>query len=116
MTLCTEISCGDSTGVGDVFVAIVPVKVRIKGSNNIITTYAAQDPYSTAAFVTDSLLAKLGAKGKPSEILLTTMEKEQSVMKTQEVLNIEVLDIDENNIVHVPVAYSRKSQIGRAHV
>jgi len=106
--MCTEVGCKDQLGAGSVYVAIVPVKVRVKGSDKTIVTYAAQDPYSTAAFVTENLVNKLGIKGKSSEITLTTLEKTCSSMKTTEITNLEVLDLDENTVIRIPVAYSKR--------
>lgn len=106
---CVETSrCGSHTGAGEVYVAIVPVKVRMQGSDTVITTYAAQDPYSTAAFVTQSLMDKLQVKGKNTKISLTTMEKENSVFKTKIISNLEVMDLDENQKILVPLAYSKQ--------
>lgn len=98
---------GSHIGAGEVFVAIVPVKIKLKGSDNSVITYAAQDPYSTAAFISEKLVRSLGAKGLDTKISLTTMEKKNSTLKTKLVSDLEICDLDENNIVYLRAAYMK---------
>ncbi|KAK3753087.1 hypothetical protein QZH41_001789 [Actinostola sp. cb2023] len=43
--------------------AVIPVKVRVKGTDNCMVTYAFLDNGSTSSFCTESLMKQLGAPG-----------------------------------------------------
>ena len=66
--------CG-STGVGDpsVGLAVVPVKVKAKGREAVVKTYAFPGPGSNTSFCTDHLIERLGVTGTKRTLSLTTM-------------------------------------------
>ena len=57
----TKARCNDVTGAGisEVGMPIVPVKVRARGSNRTILTYAFLDPGSNTTFCTSDLMGQL---------------------------------------------------------
>ena len=57
---------------------VLPVKVKVKDFNRTVETYAFLDGDSNTSFITESLLTELGAKGDPTTLSLTTMEREKS--------------------------------------
>ena len=57
---------------------VVLVKVRAKGSNTFINTYAFLDGGSNTTFCSDQLLKDYGVRGVDTTLSLTTMERENS--------------------------------------
>eukprot|EP00094_Tigriopus_californicus_P013834 TCALIF_13389-PA protein Name:"Protein of unknown function" AED:0.33 eAED:0.33 QI:0/0/0/0.66/1/1/3/0/724 len=106
----SPISIGERVdGYRDICLAIVPVKVRIRGQIDFISTYAAQDPYSTATFMTEALANELNARGVKTKIMLTTMDRSNRELDTKIVVNVEVCDMEEENLLHLPPTYTRPS-------
>ncbi|XDV20313.1 hypothetical protein PO909_025662 [Leuciscus waleckii] len=68
-----------ATGAGNVnsVLAIVPVHVKVKKGNKIVTTYAFLDPGSNVTFCTEKLMASLNVTGRKTSILLKTMGGER---------------------------------------
>ena len=58
--------------------AILPVKVKAKGSDQMIQTYAFLDNGSNASFCSEKLANQLNLSGKRTTLSLTTMERENS--------------------------------------
>lgn len=54
---------------------VVPVKVRAKGSDTTVHTYAFLDGGSNTSFCSEQLMKRLGVKGVNTTISLTTMER-----------------------------------------
>ncbi|XP_034074694.1 uncharacterized protein LOC117547890 [Gymnodraco acuticeps] len=98
-----DIGAGEPEGT----LAIVPVKVKTKQGNTIITTYAFLDPGSTATFCTESILQQLQVTGRNTKILLRTMNKEESV-KTSVACDLEICGLESNQYVALPPVYSQK--------
>ena len=88
--------------------AILPVKVKAKGSDEMIQTYAFLDNGSNASFCSEELAKQLNLSGKETTLSLTTMEKENSRADCC-VVSLDVLDIDEENLVELPVVFTRPS-------
>lgn len=88
--------------------AILPVKVKAKGCGQAIQTYAFLDNGSNASFCSEELAKRLNLSGKKTTLSLTTMEKENSKTNCQ-VVSLEVLDLDEENLVELPVVFTRPS-------
>ena len=84
---------------------VVPVKVRAKGSNTLLRTYAFLDGGSNTTFCSDQLLKDLGARGIGTTLTLTTMERENST-KASSLVQLEVFDLDENNFIELPLVFS----------
>jgi len=85
--------------------AIVTVKVKAKGSDEVTETYAFLDGGSNTTFLTDNLKERLNLKGKQTTLSLTTMEKEDSKTESS-IVSLEVLDLDGNNLIELPMAFS----------
>ena len=92
-------------GVSTTGMAIVPVKVKCKGSDKMILTYAFLDAGSNTTFCTDELLKELGSTGEKTTLSLTTIQNE-SIPTECHVVNLEVFDINENNLVDLPYVFS----------
>ena len=80
---------------------IVPVKVKGRGSGEIIATYALLDNGSTSTWCTESLAKKLGVMGPCIEVSLSTIEKHCNPMSCRRVC-LEILDMDEINMIELP--------------
>lgn len=87
--------------------AILPVKVKAKGSNRMVQMYAFLDNGSNASFCSEKLAKELNLNRKRTMLSLTTMEEDS---KTDcQIVSLEVLDLDEENIFEVPVVFTRPS-------
>ena len=84
---------------------VVPVKVRAKGSDTTVHTYAFLDGGSNTSFCSEQLMKRLGVKGVNTTISLTTMERESSTRKC-ELVQLEVLDLEEENFIELPLVFS----------
>jgi len=60
--------------------AIVLVKVKHKGSDTAIVTYAFLDNGSSSTFCTESRMKQLGINSLKTRISLTTLEKKGSLV------------------------------------
>ena len=88
--------------------SIVPVKVNVKGQDKKVLTYAFLDPGSNTSFCTEDLLKKLNAKGERATLSLTTMGKSNETIECS-LVNLEVSDIGNQNLIELPMVYSRPS-------
>ena len=87
--------------------AIVPVKVKRKGSDTAIITYVFLDSGSSSTFCTESVMKQLGIDGLKKRISLTTLEKIDSLVESFLVRDLVISDLDENNFIALPVLYTR---------
>ena len=88
--------------------SIVPVKVNVKGQDKKVLTYAFLDSGSNTSFCTEDLLKKLNAKGERATLSLTTMGKSNETIECS-LVNLEVSDIGNQNLIELPMVYSRPS-------
>ena len=86
---------------------IVPVKVKGRGSGEIIATYALLDNGSTSTWCTESLAKKLGVMGPRIEVSLSTIEKHCNPMSCRRVC-LEILDMDEINMIELPEVLTKE--------
>ena len=106
-----SVKADEHTGAGNVqkcTLSIVPVQVKCTKGSKIINTYAFLDPGSSATFCTENLLNKLNIRGKRTNILLKTMNQEQSVIAYM-ANGIEVSALNENNFIALPEVYTQKT-------
>ena len=96
-------NCTKTSVVG---LAVVPVKVKAPGSERTVKTYAFLDNGLNTSFCSEELAMQLGLSGRPTTLSLTTMEKENSRAKSL-VVSLEVFDLEEENIVALPVVFTR---------
>ena len=87
--------------------AIVPVKVKRKGSETAIITYIFLDSGSSSTFCTESLMKQLSIDGLKTRIALTTLEKKGSLVESYLVRDLIISDLVENNFIALPVLYTR---------
>ncbi|XP_020609698.1 uncharacterized protein LOC110048246 [Orbicella faveolata] len=84
---------------------VVPVKVRAKGSDTLLRTYAFLDSGSNTTCCSDQLLKELEVRGMETTLTLTTLERENST-KASSLIQLEVFDLDENNFIELPLVFS----------
>ena len=86
--------------------AVVPVKVRSPDRNKAVTTYAFLDTGSTASFCSEELANQLGLSGQETLLSLTTMEREDSKVKSS-MVSLKVSDLEDEVLVKLPVVFTR---------
>ena len=96
------------TGAGDTdsILAIVPVQVKAKNGNKVVTSYAFLDPGSTATFCTEELMSELSLRGKKINSLLTTMG-DQKTVKTNLITDLEVSSLEGCNFIALREVFSQ---------
>ncbi|XP_067030834.1 uncharacterized protein [Acropora muricata] len=80
---------------------IVPVKVKGRGKDVIVTTYALLDSGSTSSWCSESLAKRLGVVGSRVQVSLSTIETDSSPLSCRRV-NLEVMGMSEVNMVELP--------------
>lgn len=88
--------------------AIVPVCVKVKGRQEVAETYAFLDSGSNTSFCTESILEKLNSAGRKTTLSLTTLEGEK-ISSVCSLVSLEGSDLNQENVVDLPVVYSRPS-------
>ena len=78
---------------------IVPVKVKGRGSSNIITTYALLDNGSTSTWCSESLGEKLGVVGPCIQVSLSTSCHR---------VCLEIMEMDEINMIALPEVLTKE--------
>jgi hypothetical protein len=103
-------------GANDVTMAIIPVKVRLRGSFRPIETYAFLDPGSNVSFCSEKLMSELGGQGKRVKLTLNTMG-ESHIMYTHAVKNVEISDLSQENTFTLPTLYTKeKMPVSHSHI
>ena len=87
---------------------ILPVKVRGKDSNHVVTTYAFYDGGSGGCFITEDLKEQLGISGDETSIQLGTMHG-KSVVKTTALDDLTITDLNGDNAINLPRSFTRNS-------
>ena len=102
-------SSGNSTKESTITgLAVVPVKVKAKGGDKTVETYAFLDTGSNTTFCTERLIRQLGIEGKKSTLSLTTLETTNALTECS-IVNLEILDLNEEHTVELPKVFSRPS-------
>lgn len=103
------------TGAGETecILSIVPVKVRSRKSGRYIETYAFMDPGSTATFCTEEFRKKLNVKGKPTQILLSTMGQDepggQKLITSYMLSDLEVCDLEDTEYIRLSKVFTHSN-------
>ena len=109
MACINNASCSlTGAGFSQTGMAILPVKVRRRGSEKAIAMYVFLDNGSTSTYCTEALMRQLDINGAKTKISLTTLEKKDSLVDSFLVHDLEVTDLDENYIVKLPILYTRE--------
>lgn len=100
---------GPQTGAGgaDSILAIVPVRVKARKGNKVLTCYAFRNPGSNASFCTNKLANDLHLQGKNVNILLTTMG-EQKTVSCKAVSDLEVSSLEGDNFIELTEVFAQK--------
>lgn len=85
--------------------AILPIKVKASGCNQTVETYALLYTGSNASFRSVDLAKQLHLSGRQRMLTLTTTEKENG--KAESLNSLEVLNLEEENMVDLPFAFTR---------
>ena len=83
------------------------VKVKGRGSGEIITTYALLDNGSTSTWCRESLAKRLGVVGPRIEVSLSTIEKDCNPTSCHRVC-LEIMDMDEINMIELPQVLTKE--------
>ena len=86
---------------------IVPVKVKGRGSGEVITTYALLDNGSTSTWCSEGLAKKLGVEGPRIQVSLSTIEKDCNLTSCHRVC-LEIMDMNEINMVELPEVLTKE--------
>ncbi len=93
--------------------SIVPVKVKSGKSDRYVETYAFLDAGSTATFCTEELRKKLNLKGKPTQILMSTMCQdkpgEQKLVSSFILTDLEVCALEDTEYFELPKVFTHCS-------
>ena len=100
-------SKADACSVGQ-GLPVVPIKVRCKGRNKVVTTYALLDSGSTASFCDNVLLEELGVEGKACRIQLATIDGVRDECQTA-LVSLEIMDLEETVCIQMDSVFSTKS-------
>ncbi|XP_068231995.1 uncharacterized protein [Palaemon carinicauda] len=87
--------------------AIIPVRIKQRGTNREVLTYALYDPGSTGCFLSEELKDDLQASGVQTNLGLKTMHGE-SIVKSYLVQDLVVSDINGQNGILLLKTYSRQ--------
>ena len=101
--LCGHIGSGDQ----ECALSIIPVKVKAGKGSQVLQVYALLDPGSTATFCSEELMTRLNLKGRRTQILLRTMNQENSV-PTHVISGLEVSALDRDNFSPLPDTFTQK--------
>lgn len=91
----------------DSILAIVPVRVKVKKGNKVLTCYAFLDPGSNASFCTNKLANDLHLQGENVNILLTTMG-EQKTVSCKAVPDLEVSSLEGDDFIDLTEVFAQK--------
>ena len=89
---------------------IVPVKVKGRGRDEIITTYALLDNGSTSTWCSEGLAKKLGVAGPRIQVSLSTIEKDSNPTSCFRI-SPEIMDMDEVNMIELPEVLTKEKLI-----
>lgn len=92
----------------DSILAIVPVRVKAKKGNKVLTCYAFLDPGSNASFCTNKLANNLHLQGKNVNILLTTMG-EQKTVSCKPVPDLKVSSLEGDDFIDLTEVFAQKA-------
>ena len=95
MACINNASCSlTGAGFSPTGMAILPVKVRHRGSEKAIAMYAFLDNGSSSTFCTEALVRQLDINGPKTKIFLTTLKKKNSLVDSFQVHDLEVVVLD----------------------
>ena len=110
-TLDTDVKCASTTeksGSKIISMSIVPVKIKHRDSNKMVTTYTMLDNFSQGSFILDSAIKKLGIQGIKTTLKLKTLHGERSE-STFAVEGFKVTEIHgDSSWLALPKIYSRR--------
>ena len=86
--------------------AILPVRIKVRGSASSVETYAFYDSYSDSCPLTEELKDQFGKEGTPTQLRLRTIHGSGCVDAVV-VKNFIVTDINGDNVVDISIAYTQ---------
>ena len=104
-----KIKTSRNEGLSKTGMAVVPVKVWVKGCKTPVVTNAFLDSGSSSTFCTEALRKQLGVSGPRTKISLTTLEKKDSLVDSIIVEDLTISDLEKNVFIKLPMLYTRPS-------
>lgn len=86
---------------------MVPLKLRVRGMDRFVTTYAALDTCSTACLLNPTLLTELGVPANKQRINMNTAERE-TCADTNVINNLQLFDLEGRQHDEVPVTFAQQ--------
>lgn len=112
-SVAQEIVGCTGAGESECMLAIVPVKVRAGKGGRYIETYTFMDPCSTATFCTEAPRKKLNVKGKPTQILISTMGQKkhggQTLLSSYVLSDLAVCGLEETEYIQLSKVFTHKN-------
>ena len=88
---------------------IVTVLVRpVREPEREILQYTVLDDHSNVSFASKTLCERFNLQGPATELLLTTMQQQNTHVETRKISGLEVLDYHRECVVKMPVAFTRE--------
>ena len=85
---------------------IIPVLVRSEDDLSAeFLEYAILDEQSNTSFVSRDLCERMNVKGPETQLLLSTMQEQNVCIASERISGLEVLDIDREHKVKLPVCF-----------
>ena len=120
---CTQVCAQPDQGGDSDHSMIIPVLVRSEDDLSAeFLEYAILDEQSNTSFVSRDLCERMNVKGPETQLLLSTMQEQNVCIASERISGLEVLDIDREHKVKLPVCFTctsvpaKKSQIPKADV
>ena len=106
---CTTVCSIEGQQLGHDQSLIVPVWVSSSNDDQCVLTYALIDCQSNASFITDQLGETLKVDGVESQLRLSTVHKEDELIKYKKVQCLAVTDFKRQVSIPLPKVYTRNS-------
>ena len=89
--------------------SIIPVKIKLRNSDNELATYAFLDTGSSDTIITEQLMAQLNARGQRTNVNITTLHGCDVLTSCVAVPGLEVCGYGEENYISLPTVYTQPS-------
>nr|XP_039266332.1 uncharacterized protein LOC120341840 [Styela clava] len=91
-----------------VLLNVIPVKVRVKGQNDVVLTNAFFDTGSTCSFISEALMQRLNATGQETNLNIHTISNVTEQKKSSVINDIELSHFDESDFIALGQLFSNK--------
>ncbi|XP_077974180.1 uncharacterized protein LOC120329794 [Styela clava] len=98
----------NSASEARVLLNVIPVKVRVKGQNDVVLTNAFFDTGSTCSFMSEALMQRLNATGQETNLNIRTISNVTEQKKSSVINDIELSHFDESDFIALGQLFSNK--------